>query len=130
MKRLPAILFILLLSLSLTQCTSGDSNDNYESDLEELVAMRTIIEDLANSSTCSESTECRFIAFGSKPCGGPWSYLIYSTSVDTDMLEGMVATYNNRQAAFNAKYGEVSDCAFVNPPALLLCENDTCIAGS
>ena len=97
MKRLPAYLLTLVLGIFLfVQCTTGNSNDNYDADLEELVAMRTIIEDMANSSTCVESTDCRFIALGVKPCGGPWSYLIYSTSIDTDLLEGMVETFNER----------------------------------
>lgn len=120
------ILFVFGLSL-LAGCNSNDDNDNFEADLAELITMRTAIEDMANTSTCSDNSECLYIALGQKPCGGPWSYLIYSTSIDTSQLEEMVETFNTKQAAFNVKYDQVSDCAFVGPPSEVICENGTCV---
>ena len=51
-----------------------------QSSLVSLTLRNTLIGDAA----CKSDADCRAIAFGDKPCGGPWSYKIYSvTSVDT-----------------------------------------------
>ena len=122
--------FTIIGILLFAGCNSSDDSNNFESDLEELIVMRTSIEELADASTCNDNTECLFIGIGSKPCGGPWSYLIYSTSIDMDQLEEMVELFNTKQAEFNIKYGQVSDCAFVIPPTALICENGKCMSGS
>ena len=109
------------------QC-EDDSNPTMEYEENALMASKKIIEDLAATSVCNESTECKYIAFGSKPCGGPLGYLIYSTSIDVNTLEQLVEEYNQNQADFNTKYGVFSDCTIVNPPSSLICENNTCIA--
>jgi hypothetical protein len=129
MKRRISIfaLFILSFTLLSTQC-DDDVVMTQDEDKQALLSLKQDIEALANTSVCNESTECKFIAFGSKPCGGPWSYLVYSISIDTDTLEAMVANYNQKEAEFNGKYGIVSDCAMGTPPSDVTCENNTCVA--
>lgn len=99
-----------------------------EEDQRALTTLKQTIEDLVNTSVCHENVPCKFIAFGSKACGGPKRYLIYSTSIDVEKLELLVAAYNQKDADYNTKYGIISDCAFVNPPTSLSCENNICIA--
>ena len=66
---------------------------------------------------CSNSGQCEVIAFGSKPCGGPWEYLVYSSSgTDVELLIEKDNTYNQFQNEYNMKNGIGSDCAFVMPP--------------
>lgn len=121
------LLFALLIIVC--GCGSDDNNETtYEEDLEALVSLSSEIEDLANSSVCNETTECKYIAWGSKPCGGPWVYLIYSTSIDEAALVNMVEEYNQKEATFNNKWERVSDCLAVSPPTSLNCENNTCVA--
>lgn len=123
--------YLYLLPFCLFLCAFQCDEDDFltkEEQLQELANLKTEIETLANSSTCNESTECKYIAFGSKPCGGPWSYLIYSTSIDTDKLEEMVEVYNQKEAGFNEAYNIASDCALVSPPTSINCENNTCVA--
>lgn len=124
------ILFNLIGILLFAGCELNADGNDFEADLEELIAMQTAIEELADTSVCTEETECLFIAFGSKPCGGPWSYLIYSSSIDTAQLEEMVEAFNIKQDAFNATYNQVSDCMAVLPPSSLICENGECMSGS
>ena len=45
------------------------------------------IYEIVASAECSDDAGCDYIAFGSKPCGGPWGYLVYSTSVDVQLLK-------------------------------------------
>ena len=118
------ILFIVVVSCD---SENGD-NSTFEAELEQLNILKSDIETLASSSICNEAIECKFIAFGSKPCGGPWSYLIYSTSIDTDQLENIVEDYNKKEAAFNTKWNIASDCSLTLQPTNVICENNTCVA--
>ncbi len=126
MKKTYFLLFVICSLFMAFQC-EDDSNLIMEDEQKALMVSKKIIEDLAATSVCNENTKCKFIAFGSKPCGGPWSYLIYSTSIDVEKLENMVATYNANEADFNQKWGVVSDCSAALPPRSINCENNTCI---
>ena len=126
-KNFLLVLLVLCLSFLSTQC-DDDNSSTQEEERAELATLKSEIEALANTSTCNESTECKSIAFGSKPCGGPWSYLIYSTSIDTQKLEEMVNNYNQTEDKFNEKYGIASDCSLASPPTSINCENNTCVA--
>lgn len=121
---------ILILSMSLFlmafQC-EDDLVTSKEDEQKALIASKKIIEDLAIASICNESVECKFIALGSKPCGGPWSYLVYSTSIDINNLERLVEDYNKKEAAFNLKWSVVSDCSYASPPSSIICENNKCV---
>jgi hypothetical protein len=112
-----------------TACKLDDDQaSSYNEDLQVLLNLKSEIETLAESSVCNDDSECRFIAFGSKPCGGPWTYLVYSTSIDTDELENKVAQYNQLENIFNVQYGIVSDCALAQEPIDVVCENNKCEA--
>ena len=119
---------ILCLSLMATQCDEDKESFTQVDDQNELLILKTEIETLANSSVCNESTECKYIDFGSKPCGGPRGYLVYSTSIDTESLEALVEIYNQRETEFNTKWSIFSDCTIANPPSNVKCENNICIA--
>ena len=106
-------LFLLLFS---TQCEDDIPPFTQETEQQELATLKTEIENLANTSFCGDAFECKFIAFGSKPCGGPWGYLVYSTSIDTEELENRVERYNREEAIYNTEWGITSDCAVNNPP--------------
>lgn len=120
-------LFLLFTSLMATQCEE-ELVSNQDEEYQDLVDLKHTIEELASSSVCNENTTCKYIAFGSKPCGGPWEYLVYSTSINTENLENLVKNYNQQESYFNSKWGIVSDCSVNNPPMSLSCENNTCIA--
>lgn len=126
MKKILAIC-ISCLFLMAFQC-DDDTTPTQETDQETLNILKKEIDDLVATSVCNENTNCKYIAFGSKPCGGPWSYLVYSTSINAEKLEQMVANYNKKEAEYNKKWGAISDCMFVSPPNSVKCENNTCIA--
>nr|WP_143404137.1 hypothetical protein [Gaetbulibacter sp. 4G1] len=129
MKNSSLLLFILTICLSLMafQCDEDDTPLTQEEEREQLNISKKAIEDLVVTSVCNENTECKSIAFGSKPCGGPWSYLIYTTSIDTEKLKLWVEDYNKREAEFNTQWGAISDCGITNPPSSINCENNVCI---
>src|SRR5690554_6853216 len=124
-----------LISLFVSQlifiASFGCSNDDESLSCEEretiLNEQRNYIRALAEASICSEDFECRYIAFGNKPCGGPWEYLIYTTSIDTLEFENLVSNFNILEAKYNQECGAISDCMMVMPPSGLECENNKCI---
>ena len=122
------VLVPLCLLLFSTQCEDDIPPITQESEAQELAFLKAEIEDFANTSVCGDTFECKFIGFGSKPCGGPWSYLVYSTSIDVEDLENRVEGYNRKETIFNAEYGIASDCAITNPPTSINCENNACVA--
>ncbi|MDD7887183.1 hypothetical protein [Flavivirga sp. 57AJ16] len=122
------LVFSYLILLVATSCSSNDNDaSTYKIELEQLSLLKADIEGLAKASVCNDTTECKFIALGSKPCGGPWSYLLYTTSIDVEQLKAAVKDYNTKEAAFNLKWGITSDCTFTLRPVSASCENNTCV---
>lgn len=120
----------------ISSCISNDDDSGnlstieFEEDVRALQTSLDLIEALAGQSVCADGFTCESIALGEKACGGPKSYLIYSSSIDTDNLETMVATHNTLEKAFNIKWDIVSDCLFVGPPSFITCENGKCVAST
>lgn len=95
---------------------------------ESLDTLRAAVLQLAGDPTCEDVSQCRSIAFGSKPCGGPWSYLVYSAqTTDSVSLAAAVSRYNRREAQLNRELGRASDCQVVLPPRLS-CVSARCTA--
>jgi len=124
MRKLIGALFIFVLIFS---CNNDEITPITESDLAKLESqIREMI-----GKDCSNSGQCEVIAFGSKPCGGPWEYLVYSSS-DTDgaLLIERVNTYNQLQKEFNLENGIISDCGIVGPPEVNCTDGKCQIAGN
>ncbi|GAA4235533.1 hypothetical protein GCM10022291_17700 [Postechiella marina] len=128
MKKYLLIVLVLYLIVVAFKCESDDGLVTQEDEQTELSILKTEIETLANTSICNETTTCKFIAFGDKPCGGPWSYLLYSTSINTNELENLVEVYNKKEKEYNTKWGVMSNCAIVTMPTNVECENNHCVA--
>lgn len=129
MKKSFSLLSLMSLFMLLTamQCDDDDMSYNCEDSVAYLTELKSNIETLAEESICSDEFECRYIAFGSKPCGGPWEYLIYTTSIDTLALTSLVIEYNQLEASYNLNCNAVSDCSTPIPPIDFGCENNVCI---
>jgi len=121
-------LLIILTGLCLCAFSCDETAETgMAAEKEALENLRTEIETLIGTTACTEDSGCDVIAFGSKPCGGPWYYLAYSTAVDTEALLEMVATYNELEATYNEKWGVLSDCEVVTAPAGVICNiNGVC----
>ena len=121
--------FLKILALSLMlqsfQCTeTNDSSDNITS--AQLETKKQEIQNYINGFSCSESVGCGFIAFGTKPCGGPWSYLVFSNNVNLTKLQEMVKDYNEMNQLFNIQTKAMSDCSVPSPPTEVKCVNGIC----
>ena len=124
MKALIKILLFSFILLSIN-CTSKQS-DSDSITLEQLEAKKTVIENYINTFSCSESLGCNYIAFGSKPCGGPRTYLVFSNSINLTQLQEMVAEFNEMDHLRNIQTNAVSDCSVPLPPNEIGCVNGVC----
>ena len=116
---------MLSLMLQSFQCSDSEIPPENITSVQ-LETKKQEIQNYINSFSCSESVGCSCIAFGSKPCGGPRSYLLFSNSVDLTKLQEMVKTYNEMDELYNIQTNAVSDCMAVMPPTEVKCVNGVC----
>ena len=88
----------------------------------------TEINNFIATATCTNAGECRYIAYGSKACGGPQGYLLYPEGVDEVKLKKMIAKYSENEDTYNKVNEIISDCSLPNPPEKIGCEDGNCIA--
>ncbi|MDH3381718.1 MAG: hypothetical protein OEL54_03375 [Flavobacteriaceae bacterium] len=124
------LILIIAVFSSLFSCIDFDNNQNntQEEELTELRNHKNYILSLVENASCVENSQCEFIALGNKPCGGPWSYIVYPSTMDTKLLLEQVAIYNLKEQQYNQKWNVISDCMFVMPPKRVDCINNKCVA--
>ena len=131
MKNWMIVVFLARMTvifLAIMVACDSNNNDDLADKQKRLAELQTSIDSLIADKSCNGVGDCATMAFGSKPCGGPWSYLIYAPStVDETILQQMVGEYNQLQAEINALTKAVSDCALVGEPDLG-CEDNQCKA--
>lgn len=78
-----------------------------------LIELRQLI----GSASCSDDSQCRALAIGAKACGGPESYVAWSTvGTDAARLQALAHQYRDARQARNQRLGLISDCAVVPQP--------------
>ncbi len=123
MNYIPGLISGILLIFS--ACDNDDTNDLLDKQ-RQLARLQTEIDALVENKTCGGAGDCATIAFGSKPCGGPWTYLVYApTQLDVDELQAKVADYNILQSEINQMTNAQSDCAIVPDPDVG-CQDGVC----
>jgi hypothetical protein len=114
--RLSKLRVFWLLIIAALVLGAGCGDDEAD-DVAQLEKMGQEIIRFIGDAACDDSTDCRYIAFGAKPCGGPWKYLVYSVAtLDTVELALRVAVYNEFNRELNLRYGWMSDCSVPGPP--------------
>lgn len=121
MKKFFMLLFLLE---SLSGC---DQSGEREITAIELQQQFQEIQNLIQSGECTTDSQCTFIAYGSKPCGGPQGYFVFSTDIDIEALKKKVNKYTEDERLFNLQKGNGSDCRFVSPPNEVGCLDGNCV---
>lgn len=119
-------LFAIVLLFQSFQCEDDIEERDKTAQFETLQNEKQRIKEYIASFPCDNTTGCSYIAFGSKPCGGPWEYLVYSNAIDVTYLTNRIDFYNQDEARYNELYNIVSDCMVVNPPANVGCVDGVC----
>ncbi|RZA29118.1 MAG: hypothetical protein EOP92_37915 [Lysobacteraceae bacterium] len=85
---------------------------------------------LAGEASCTESGQCRTLPLGALACGGPESYLPYSTSrTDEKALRALGEQYKAERQAANAASGMMSICRHIPDPGAV-CVSGSCQLGA
>ncbi|MFN2369620.1 MAG: hypothetical protein ABR506_00545 [Candidatus Krumholzibacteriia bacterium] len=112
-----ALLAVAALAAAAAGC--NDEERDQAADVARLEAKEAEIDALIGDAACAGGADCRAVAFGAKPCGGPWQYKVYAAAkVDTVELLRLIEDYNATNARLNETWGWASDCAFVSEPAV------------
>jgi hypothetical protein len=100
---------------------TGSYSTANQSKRERLSEIKRAIDAEIGTPHADSLAQCRHIAFGAKPCGGPRMYLVYSTArTDEQRLKRLVSEYNALDKKINEEEGLSSDCAAVMEPKLVL----------
>ena len=103
-------------SVNTTRLNAAQQNDS-----ERLKELGRIIEQEIGTPAANEPSQCKLIAFGSKPCGGPARYLVYSTAKTNETrLKQLVDEFNQLAKRINEERKIFSDCMFVSEPKVEL----------
>ncbi len=119
---------LLVASIALLGCNEGQRViPTRLTDRATLEAMYQEIRDLTQDRTCQDTPECAALPLGSKPCGGPWTYLVYSKSTVNEVeLQARVLHLGVYEAQYNEEYHVVSDCSLATAPNPA-CVNSVCV---
>jgi hypothetical protein len=115
-----AVLIITgVLAVDYRNVDSYDPHQSQQSDSERLKGIKRLIDNEIGVPHANELSQCHLIGFGSKPCGGPWTYLVYSTVQTNEFkLEQLVTDYNQVQRKFNIERKTMSDCMLARKPKI------------
>jgi hypothetical protein len=77
--------------------------------------------------SCQDPAECAALPLGSSPCGGPWSYLVYSRSTvnETELL-AMTLHLAAYETLYHQESRASAPCVIANSPSPD-CVNSVCI---
>ena len=82
---------------------------------------------LAHAERCGAG-QCRTAPVGSRPCGGPRTYLVYcAATTDSAALFAKLAELARAEEAFNRANGMASTCEFREPPGVAV-QGGRCVA--
>ena len=107
----------VIIGLGLAAC--GEPNTSQTVSQEDLNEKAEEIQAMIGDASCADVSSCASVAFGAKPCGGPWEYLVYCVdSVDEAALKQSVDEYFELEQQYNEENGMSSDCAMEGEPQL------------
>jgi hypothetical protein len=128
MSRVIVCLLALTVLSATAACKDEEGPTNEDADLKTLARMEADIDLYIGDAACQSADDCRTLPFGEKPCGGPWSYKVFSiTATDSVALAGMINRYNEFNLTLNERHGWMSDCMYVGPPEIG-CSKGSCAA--
>jgi hypothetical protein len=119
----PFALFQLIFSESENAVYDGEDDENRRNELNDMIK-----NEIGTPPSASQVSQCKLIGFGSKPCGGPWSFLLYSTAnTDEARLKELVSEYNQLETKINKAKQIGSTCSVPSLPIVGLVGGN-CIA--
>lgn len=105
--------FASLLAATLTACAAPAPQAVPASP----AAVYQQLQDAVGTAACQADADCQTIGVGSKACGGPLSYMAWSTRGGREAaIRRAAQALKEAQAADNQTSGRISDCMAVRDP--------------
>jgi hypothetical protein len=96
--------------------TTAPADAEAQGDTGRIVRLEREARALAHAEGCTAGA-CRTAPVGSRPCGGPRTYLVYcAATTDSAALFAKLAELARAEAAFNSASGMASTCEYRMPP--------------
>lgn len=113
--------FFYLFLFAMTACQPMDQTSDGTSG--EGASSQTLLQELKSIATgaCSKTSDCYSAAIGSRACGGPEDYMVFSKWDSASKILDTVYSYN--QARQKETSGSVGTCEYRMPPAVTCSEN-------
>jgi hypothetical protein len=121
-----AVATIMVLGVLGPDCGGNAPESETPAGLGALKALEDEIDGMIGSAACGDSSDCAYVGFGAKPCGGPWKYKIYSESTVNAAVFAKIDAYHALNDSLNRALGLVSDCSIASPPELE-CRDGHCV---
>ncbi len=85
------------------------------------------LKQLIDDQSCDNSSQCKVLPVGSRACGGPSSFIVYSTkTADTAEVEKLAKDITALEKQFNAANDMMSICQHLTAPGAQ-CSENTCV---
>ena len=105
--------------------TQQGAQPDAKADAGTLTRIRTMV----GNAACTGDAQCHTLALGAKACGGPESYIAWSSAqVEEDALRALGDAYKEERRAANSASGMMSNCRFMVDPCAM-CKAGTCQLG-
>lgn len=115
------LLIFAFIALGIGQCSTEKEMLSQDDDRAALNKQFEELRAISESVSCTDPSTWKFTAVGNKACGGPATYMAYSTEINESTFLEKVKTYTQAEKDFNAKWGAISDCSIQNPPSGIEC---------
>ncbi len=111
-----------------TSLTAEDIAQKTVQDLDSLQSeLKTAIDMEIGQAKCSEDMQCKSLAIGANPCGGPEIYQAYSIlDTNVERLTELAAQYKMVRKTLHAKSGTLGACVVIPEPTVQ-CNNQQCV---
>lgn len=95
-----------------------------EVSLDDIKTAKNKLNNLIADKQCSTSSQCKVSAVGSRACGGPSDYIVYSTqSAPQEQVSALSDTITQLESTYNVQKGMVSICQHLTAPSTQCVEN-------
>jgi len=128
MRNLKQALFIVVSGLLIGPAAySADAPQKLDKRIAQRARLNDEVLRLSQPLTCKADSDCASLAMGSKPCGGPWKFVLYSKrNSKIPALKKKLDEYNKLDQKINESQQVMSDCSVAIEP-ILKCEKSMCI---
>ena len=121
-------LSFLILAIVFMSCHSKETiptnSTTCEEDTANLGKLFNEITAISESKPCTDASKWRFVAFGTKACGGPVGFIAYSSEINVNDFLSKIKEYTDLQNQMNKKCGIISDCSIPPTPKGIVSENN------